>query len=62
MRPQIIELGLADEQELDELDTAARKHFEEPRRSRDASPEFPRLGSKAHIRVTGSLTNREAKR
>jgi hypothetical protein len=30
MRPQIIEMGLADEQELDELDTAARKHFENP--------------------------------
>jgi ubiquinone/menaquinone biosynthesis C-methylase UbiE len=30
MRPQIIELGLADEQELDELDAAARKHFEGP--------------------------------
>ena len=30
MRPQIIELGLADEQELDELDAAARKHFEDP--------------------------------
>ena len=30
MRPQILELGLADEQELDELDAAARKHFEDP--------------------------------
>ena len=30
MRPQIIEMGLADHQELDELDTAARKHFEDP--------------------------------
>ena len=30
MRPQIVELGLADEPELDELDTAARKHFENP--------------------------------
>jgi ubiquinone/menaquinone biosynthesis C-methylase UbiE len=30
MRPQIIELGLADEQELDELDAAARQHFEDP--------------------------------
>ncbi len=28
MQPQIIEMGLADQQELDELDTAARKHFE----------------------------------
>jgi ubiquinone/menaquinone biosynthesis C-methylase UbiE len=30
MHPQIIEMGLADQQELDELDTAARKHFEDP--------------------------------
>jgi ubiquinone/menaquinone biosynthesis C-methylase UbiE len=30
MHPQIIEMGLADHQELDELDTAARKHFEDP--------------------------------
>jgi hypothetical protein len=30
MRPQIIEMGLADEQELDELDATARKHFEDP--------------------------------
>ena len=30
MRPQIIEMGLADQHELDELDTAARKHFEDP--------------------------------
>jgi ubiquinone/menaquinone biosynthesis C-methylase UbiE len=30
MHPEIIELGLADQQELDELDTAARKHFEDP--------------------------------
>ncbi len=30
MHPQIIEMGLADQQELDELDTAARKHFKNP--------------------------------
>ena len=30
MRPQIIEMGLADQQELDELDTAVRKQFEDP--------------------------------
>jgi len=30
MRPQIIEMGLADQHELDELDTAARTHFEDP--------------------------------
>ena len=30
MHPQIIEMGLADQQELDELDAAARKHFENP--------------------------------
>jgi ubiquinone/menaquinone biosynthesis C-methylase UbiE len=30
MRPQILELGLADERELDELDAAARRHFEDP--------------------------------
>lgn len=30
MRPQIIEMGLARHQELDELDAAARKHFENP--------------------------------
>ncbi len=30
MRPQIIEMGLADPQELDELDTSVRKHFEGP--------------------------------
>lgn len=30
MRPQIVEMGLADQQELEELDTAARKHFENP--------------------------------
>ena len=30
LRPQIIEMGLADQQELDELDTAVRKHLEDP--------------------------------
>jgi hypothetical protein len=30
MRPQILELGIADERELDDLDTAARKHFDDP--------------------------------
>jgi ubiquinone/menaquinone biosynthesis C-methylase UbiE len=30
MRPQILEMGLADEQELDELDATVRKHFENP--------------------------------
>jgi ubiquinone/menaquinone biosynthesis C-methylase UbiE len=30
MRPQIIDMGLADQHELDELDTAVRKHFEDP--------------------------------
>jgi SAM-dependent methyltransferase len=31
MRPQIVEMGLASEQELDELDAAARPHLEDPR-------------------------------
>jgi SAM-dependent methyltransferase len=31
MRPQILELGLASETELDELDTAARGHLDDPR-------------------------------
>jgi SAM-dependent methyltransferase len=30
MRPQILEMGLADERELDELDRTARKRFEDP--------------------------------
>jgi ubiquinone/menaquinone biosynthesis C-methylase UbiE len=30
MRPQILDMGLADESELDELDAAARKHFDDP--------------------------------
>lgn len=30
MRPQIIEMGLADQHELEELDTATRKHLENP--------------------------------
>jgi SAM-dependent methyltransferase len=30
MRPQILDMGLADERELDELDGAARTHFEDP--------------------------------
>jgi ubiquinone/menaquinone biosynthesis C-methylase UbiE len=30
MHPQIIEMGLADQRELEELDAAARKHFENP--------------------------------
>lgn len=30
MRPQIVDMGLADERELDELDSAARTHFEDP--------------------------------
>ena len=30
IRPQILELGLADEHELDELDAAAREHFDNP--------------------------------
>ena len=31
MRPQILEMGLASETELDELDAAARAHFADPR-------------------------------
>ena len=31
MRPQIMQLGLADEKELDALDAAARTHIEDPR-------------------------------
>jgi hypothetical protein len=30
IRPQILEMGLADEGELDELDAAARTHFNDP--------------------------------
>jgi hypothetical protein len=30
MRPQIVEMGLADEPELDELDQAVREHFANP--------------------------------
>jgi ubiquinone/menaquinone biosynthesis C-methylase UbiE len=30
IRPQILEMGLADERELDELDRAARQHFNDP--------------------------------
>jgi len=30
MRPQILDMGLANEQELDELDAAAREHFDNP--------------------------------
>ena len=30
MRPQILDLGLADERELDELDAAVRNHFDNP--------------------------------
>ena len=30
MRPQILDMGLADEAELDELDAAARRHFADP--------------------------------
>jgi hypothetical protein len=31
VRPQILELGLASETELDELDSVARAHLEDPR-------------------------------
>src|SRR6266851_7783059 len=31
MRPQIVEMGLAGDAELDELDAAARRHLEDPR-------------------------------
>jgi ubiquinone/menaquinone biosynthesis C-methylase UbiE len=31
MRPQIVEMGLASEEELDELDTTIRPHLEDPR-------------------------------
>ena len=31
MRPQIVELGLASPQELDELDAVIRPHLEDPR-------------------------------
>ena len=31
MRPQIMEMGLASADELDELDAAARPHLEHPR-------------------------------
>jgi hypothetical protein len=30
IRPQILELGLADERELDELDAEVRRHFDDP--------------------------------
>jgi ubiquinone/menaquinone biosynthesis C-methylase UbiE len=30
MRPQILEMGIADERELDDLDAVARKHFDNP--------------------------------
>jgi hypothetical protein len=30
MRPKIVERGLATEQELDELDRAAREHLDDP--------------------------------
>jgi hypothetical protein len=30
MRSQVLEMGLADERELDELDHAARNRFEDP--------------------------------
>jgi ubiquinone/menaquinone biosynthesis C-methylase UbiE len=30
MRPQILDMGLADEQELDQLDAQVRKHFDNP--------------------------------
>ena len=30
LRPQILEMGLANEGELDELDAAARTHFDDP--------------------------------
>jgi hypothetical protein len=30
MRPQILELGLADERELDDVDASVRKHFDDP--------------------------------
>lgn len=30
MRPQIVEMGLADERELEQLDASVRKHFENP--------------------------------
>jgi hypothetical protein len=30
MRPQILELGLADECELDDVDASVRKHFDDP--------------------------------
>jgi hypothetical protein len=31
MRPMILEMGCADEQELDELDRAVREHLDDPR-------------------------------
>jgi hypothetical protein len=31
MRPQIVEMGLADKEELDELDATLRPHLEDPR-------------------------------
>ena len=30
VRPEIVELGIADERELDELDAAVRRHFDDP--------------------------------
>jgi hypothetical protein len=30
MRPQILDIGLADERKLDELDAAVRTHFDDP--------------------------------
>ena len=47
--PALMEMGLTDERELDELDAAARSIFEDPDTLREARPVFPRVGSQASL-------------
>jgi len=46
MRPQVLELGLASEAELDELDAAARAHLDDPHTVAMSHPFFLVSGRK----------------
>ena len=46
MRPQVLEMGLASEAELDELDAAARAHLDDPHTLVMSHPFFLAWGRK----------------
>ena len=58
--PALMEMGLTDERELDELDAAARSIFEDPDTLREARPVFPRVGSQASLCLARQILARRS--